>query len=110
MGRRLTPVVSNYVSGQPATVSQNVRLTYGYNPAGELTSYCPPVSVGAGNCLTAFWAYGRDGFGNVSSQAAPAGSSLGAISASYDPLGRLVRRPGQLGQPVPVPGPPGPVS
>ena len=86
---RLTAVTQNDVSGQPATVSQNVRSTYGYNANGELTSYCPPASVQAGNCLSAFWAYGRDGFGNVSSQAAPAGSSLGAITASYDPLGRL---------------------
>ena len=58
---------------QPATASQNVRSTYGYNAdaAGELVSYCPPVSVQAGNCLSAFWSYGRDGFGNVSSQTAP---------------------------------------
>ncbi len=86
---RLSAVIQNYISGQPATASQNVRSQYGYNAAGELTSYCPPVSVAAGNCLSAFWNYARDGFGNVSAQTAPTGSSLGAISATYDPAGRL---------------------
>jgi RHS repeat-associated protein len=86
---RLTAVVGNYINGQPVTASQNVRSTYGYNANGELINYCPPVLVAAGNCLTAFWAYGRDGFGNVSSQSAPTGSSLASIAATYDAAGRL---------------------
>ncbi len=53
----------------------NLKTTTNYNAAGELTSYCPPVSVAAGNCLSAFWSYGRDGFGNVSAQTAPTGSA-----------------------------------
>ena len=86
---RLSAVTMNYVAGQPSTAGQNVTSLYGYNGAGELTSYCPPVTVATGGCTTGAWRYGRDGLGNVATQDAPAGSGLGQLSATYDPVGRL---------------------
>ena len=38
----------------------------GYNGAGELTSYCLPVTVAAGGCTSGAWRYGRDGLGTTS--------------------------------------------
>ena len=52
---RLTAVIANDVSGQPATASQNVRSTYGYNAAGEPVSYCPPASVFEPGGVTNLW-------------------------------------------------------
>ena len=86
---RLTSVIANSIPGSPSSATVNVTSGYAYNAAGELTGYCPPVAGLAGGCATGAWSYGRDGLGNVSSQSAPAGTTLGGISATYDAAGRL---------------------
>jgi RHS repeat-associated protein len=86
---RLTTVTQNYLAGQPSSATANVTSVYGYNDAGELTSYCPPETGRAGDCLQRSWAYGRDGFGNVNLQRAPSDASLGLITATFDAAGRL---------------------
>ncbi|MEP7378473.1 MAG: carbohydrate binding domain-containing protein [Chloroflexota bacterium] len=82
---------ANYVSGQSATASQNVKATFAYDNLGELLASCAPKHVQAGCDPTTpsstAWRYTYDELGHVLTATPPGnttGTALSATTNTYD--------------------------
>jgi RHS repeat-associated protein len=95
---RPTASTLNYLNGTSsgATRDDDVRSTFGYNAAGELTDVCPP-RVGASSCTSATsaaWHYAFDALGRQTKQIAPDNTTVADLATYewvYEAGGRLDR-------------------